>query len=222
MLKPELIEVLGYLYPNKQSKQKRKYGLYKCKCGNMFKSQIYNVDNGNTNSCGCYAKYQAIKSNTIHGKSTTDLYKVYRGMLTRCYSEAYKEFHYYGGARVIVCDEWRNDFISFYNWAINNQYKKGLSIDRIDSSGNYEPSNCRWANNVTQSRNRRLLFSSNSTGFRGVTYRKDNDKYRSRITVDNKLISIGNFKTAIEAAKAYDDFVIKNNLEHPLNFNLLQ
>lgn len=222
MLKPELLKNLGYLYPNDKSTQKRKYGVYKCQCGNIFKSQIYNVNNGNTNSCGCYAKAKAISNNTTHGKSKTNIYRVYRGMLFRCYSSSYKEFKYYGGAGIEVSEEWRNGFMSFYNWAIANGYKQGLSIDRINSLGNYEPTNCRWTNNTIQSRNRRLLFSSNSSGYRGVTYRKDNDKYRARITVDNKLISIGNFKTAKEAAIAYDYYVISNYLDHPLNFESLQ
>ena len=67
-----------------------------------------------------------------------------------------------GGRGIMICDEWLNDFNNFYNWAMNNGYKEGLSIDRVDVDGDYKPSNCRWADISTQNNNKRKTLSLRS------------------------------------------------------------
>lgn len=74
-------------------------------------------------------------------------------MKQRCYNAKCKDYRLYGGKGVEISDEWLKDYSAFRNWSESNGYSEGLSIDRIDSNGNYEPSNCRWVNSLTQSNN---------------------------------------------------------------------
>jgi hypothetical protein len=76
-------------------------------------------------------------------------------MVARCHRKNTKAYPAYGGRGITVCDEWKNSFQSFYDWAMENGYNDGLSIDRIDNDKGYSPVNCRWVTMDTQSNNRR-------------------------------------------------------------------
>lgn len=91
----------------------------------------------------------------FHGKRDTKLYSVWSHFKGRCYNLNDHKYSNYGGRGIEVCDEWRNNFQAFYDWSINNGYKEGLTIDRIDVDGDYEPNNCRWVDQKTQQNNRR-------------------------------------------------------------------
>jgi len=115
------------------------------------------------------------------------LYKVWSQMKNRCSNPRATRFKYYGAMGVKVCKEWF-DFPVFYEWAINNCYMVGLTIDRKDPNGNYEPNNCRWVTPQVQSLNRRPKKG------RGVSWDKRRNKWRGRVWLKGKEIHSHYFK----------------------------
>lgn len=144
-------------------KSKGKQTLWECKCdcGNIAIVHQQNLKSGHTSSCGCYNSEVASKREKEHGQSGTRLYNIWHDMIYRCYNSNHRSYKDYGGKGIIVCNEWKDDFEAFRNWAIENGYKENLSIDRIDSDKNYCPENCRWATDIQQANNtsRNLVFT---------------------------------------------------------------
>ena len=143
------------------------YWLCKCDCENQTTVVGFKLKNGNTKSCGCYAK-QLFKmrisadkmhsgAKIIHGKSRSRIYHIYHGIKQRCYNHSNPSYRLYGAKGIAMCQQWKNSFMDFYNWAIENGYTNELTIDRIDSNKNYCPENCRW---VTLSENSKHVFDN--------------------------------------------------------------
>lgn len=154
---------LTVLYRIHKCNKRHAYWLCVCKCGNLTEVRGSHLTGEKIKSCGCLLHDSHEPTYIKHNKTNTKLYSVWSNMKDRCYNDKNHNYDDYGGRGIDVYSEWRNDFMSFYNWAINNGYKEGLSIDRIDVNGNYEPNNCRWATTKQQLRNTRknIYFTIN-------------------------------------------------------------
>ncbi|MEX0314726.1 MAG: hypothetical protein AB3N18_11155 [Allomuricauda sp.] len=128
--------------------------LCKCECGTIRSVASHSLISGGSKSCGCLSSEITRKRNFIHGLSNSKLFFVWSSMKQRCQSQTDLGYVNYGGRGIKVCAEWI-EFKPFYDWAIKNGYREGLTLDRINNNGHYEPSNCRWTTRKVQNYNKR-------------------------------------------------------------------
>lgn len=194
----------GKLTVIERAKENTKAGkarwICKCDCGNECTVHGAQLRNRNQKSCGCDLCRPNIE------RIDKRIAGIWGGMYGRCYNKNIKEYKNYGARGIKICDEWLGGggCRRFYEWAMENGYRKDLTIDRIDVNGNYEPSNCRWADWETQSNNKRnsirVLYEgkkmsprelSNITGINiGTIY----SKYRKEHIENGGLVDFTGYK----------------------------
>ena len=131
-----------------------------CECGRIAKIRANHLLNDNQYSCGKHHKKY------LDSKIGERLYNTWNRMIHRCYDVSNHKYPSYGGRGILVCEDWRNNYDSFYKWALENGYCFGLWIERIDNNGNYCPENCKWATRTEQMRNTRRTHLIDYNGTR--------------------------------------------------------
>lgn len=130
----------------------------RCECGRTNHVDQWRLTAGWTTSCGCWRDEKNAIRHLKHGRSgnkgkRTRAYSCWSNMKTRCLSPASQDWDYYGGRGIAICARWVNSFEEFLSDM--GEPGEGLTLDRIDVNGNYEPSNCRWATRKVQRQNQR-------------------------------------------------------------------
>jgi hypothetical protein len=142
---------------SKNGSDKKGYALWECRCdcGNYKTVRSDKLKSKSTSSCGCLMVERFSAKKTTHGKSHHRLYGVWRGIKQRCYYDKHVNYNNYGGRNILMCSEWKDSFEVFYKWSIDNEYKQGLEIDRIDNYKGYSPNNCRYVTREENNNNKR-------------------------------------------------------------------
>jgi DNA-directed RNA polymerase subunit RPC12/RpoP len=210
----KVVEDLGVIFPKETSKRASRHAIYECsKCSIHFRASVSDVKRYKQEQCrGC--------SKRTHGESKTKLYGVWTSIKDRCFNEKCVAYSSYGEVGITMCDEWANSYIEFRDWALANGYSELLSLDRIDNKKGYSPNNCRYANREVQNANQKQISKNNTTGYKGVvkhTLLDGTERYVAQINYSKNNKHIGTFSSKEEAANAYNEFILENNLPHTIN-----
>jgi uncharacterized protein YkuJ len=167
-----------------------------CDCGNTVMVDTAHLRSGHTASCGCLQRDDIRQRQTKHGRYYEPEFLAWSNMKKRCVEPRYAKWY----AGVSVCDRWLQSYDAFLA-DVGRKPSSKHSLDRIDSKGNYEPNNVRWATRNTQSRNTKV-FETSATKIKGVTWSKDKQKWRASIYVNNVQKHLGYFDDIKLAADA--------------------
>lgn len=179
-----------------------------CSCGTVKTVRRTNLESGAVVSCGCYniERSKSAKSNLTHGMSGTPAWLSWNSMKARCSNKNDANYESYGGRGIVVCDRWDiSKGGSFENFLEDmGERPEGLTLDRTDVNGNYEPSNCRWATRTEQCFNRRK-FKNTSSQYVGVNWDNWKQKWTATLKKHGQTLYKKDFLTEEAAGRAYDD-----------------
>lgn len=152
-----------------------------CECGNERSVLVHSLLRGQTRSCGCLKTDLSRLAYTTHGRKPKNLYQTWSNIKQRCYNAGNSDFKHYGGRGIKVCDEWRNSYEAFRDFALENGYRENIEIDRYpNKDGNYEPGNVRFVPKLDNLRNTRRIKLNKARVFaiqfilkRGLKTRKE-------------------------------------------------
>lgn len=159
---------------NGTSSRRQPKWLCRCECGTETTVFGGALRGGHTQSCGCLQRERASQANSTHGETRRGKVSVeltcWRNLISRCTKRGSDDFENYGGRGIKVCDRWLSSFDNFLSDMGRKPKGRGISIDRIDNNGDYEPGNCRWATASTQQRNTRTYAGARRITLDGETH----------------------------------------------------
>lgn len=151
------------IFPTSERYYGRVVWLTQCDCGEYYLVPTMSFVSGLTKSCGCFHRESSKQRASIrklalkHGYTNTSIYTSWEGMKQRCLNPKNQRYEYYGGRGITICDRWSGKH-GFENFLEDMGPKpEGLSIDRKDNDGNYEPGNCKWSTQKEQVNNSRRV-----------------------------------------------------------------
>lgn len=136
--------------------KRMQHAVCRCRCGQIVVARCSVLKIGRLLSCGCFHADELKQRNYKHGLAPRGIRKPYDHwchMRERCLDESHSKYHRYGGRGITICPEWESP-VAFCEWAMANGWEPGLQLDRINNSGNYEPTNCRFVTHAENQRNR--------------------------------------------------------------------
>lgn len=185
---------------------RRKYKFICEKCNVIY---FRRIDSAKKNDCLCINCTRKESAPKVHGDWGSKLYMHWANMKNRCYGEATQKSRDYKERGITVFEEWNHNYIIFKKWALENGYREGLTLDRKNNDGNYEPNNCRWITNHEQQYNKREITKANTSGIKNIYFCKRTKKWRVSIVRYNLKID-KYFKLLEDAIKCKEDFLKAN------------
>lgn len=161
-LNGQILGRLTVLHEGARDKHGRSTWHCRCTCGTERRISIASLMRG-TKSCGCLQKEATSRMSKKHGLTSTPEYRTWDHIKTRCLNPNFNDYHNYGGRGITICDRWLNSFENFLA-DMGERPTPKHSIERNDTNGNYEPSNCSWATHKEQCNNQRRTIKISYNG----------------------------------------------------------